>query len=287
MNAHTTFNAEQFKAATREQWDRHAKGWNNSGAQIRNWLCASTAAMLEMAEIGPGARVLDVAAGAGDQTLDIAQRVGASGSVLATDLSPAILEFAQANAQRAGHRNVETMVADGENLNVPEASFDAAVCRLGLMFFPEPGKGLRGIHRALKPGGRIATMVFSTPDRNPCVAILVSTALKHAGLPPRDPYQPGGLLSLGKPGLIDELFTQAGFSRVATTKVMAPFRLPSVKHYLDFVRTSASPIVQILARLGDAAKAAAWAEIEEKLAAFNTPNGWEGPNELLLTAGRR
>jgi len=287
MNAPKPLNAEQFKAGTREQWDRHAKGWNESSAQIRDWLRASTAAMLEMAEIGPGARVLDVAAGAGDQTLDIAQRVRTSGSVLATDLSPAILEFAKANAQRAGHRNVETMVADGENLNVPESSFDAAVCRLGLMFFPDPGKGLRCMHRALKPGGRIATMVFSAPDRNPCVAILVSTAMKHAGLPPRDPYQPGGLLSLGKPGLIDELFTQSGFSRVATTKVMAPFRLPSVKHYLDFVRTSASPIVQILERLDDAAKAAAWAEIEEKLSAFNTPNGWEGPNELLLTAGRR
>lgn len=287
MNTPAPLNAERFKAATREQWDRHAKGWNDSGAMIRDWLRTATAAMLEMAEVGAGARVLDVAAGAGDQTLDIAQRVGPAGSVLATDLSPAILEFAKANAQRAGHRNVEALAADGETLNVPEASFDAAVCRLGLMFFPDPGQGLRGMHRALKPGGRVATMVFSSPDKNPCVAILVSTALKHAGLPPRDPYQPGGLLSLGKPGLIDALFERAGFSRVATTKVMAPFRLPSVQHYLDFVRTSASPIVQILGRLDDAAKAAAWAEIEEKLAAFNTPDGWEGPNELLLTAGRK
>jgi len=130
-------------------------------------------------------------------------------------------------------------------------------------------------------------MVFSTPDKNPCVSILVSTAFKHAGLPPRDPYQPGGLLSLGKPGLIDELFQQAGFSRVATTKVMAPFRLPSVKGYLDFIRTSASPILQILGRLDEAARSAAWAEIESKLSAFNTPGGWEGPNELLLTIGRR
>ena len=286
MNA-APFDAEMFKAATREQWNRHAKGWNDQSAPIRNWLRQSTDAMLEMAKVGPGARVLDVAAGAGDQTLDIAERVGPSGHVLATDLSPDILTFATENARRAGYGHVETKAVDGENLKVAEATFDAAVCRLGLMFFPNPGQGLREMFQALKPGGMACTMVFSTPDKNPCVAVLVSTALKHAGLPPRDPYQPGGLLSLGKPGLIDELFQQAGFARVATTKVAAPFRLPSVADYLDFIRTSASPIVQLLNGLDDAAKDAAWAEIEAKLSAFNTPGGWEGPNELLLTVGQR
>jgi len=287
MNAVTPFDPEQFKAATRAQWDEHAQGWNDHSGQIGDWLRETTDAMLAMAEVGAGTRVLDIAAGAGDQTLAIARRVGATGSVLATDLSPAILAFANEKAQRAGYRNVETQAADGENLNVAEASFDAAICRLGLMFFPDPGKGLREMLRALKPGGRASTMVFSTPDKNPCVSILVATAFKHAGLPPRDPYQPGGLLSLGKPGLIDALFRQAGFARVATTAVMAPFRLPSVKDYLDFVRTSASPILQILGRLDETARDAAWAEIEAKLSAFNTPGGWEGPNELLLTVGRR
>jgi len=141
--------------------------------------------------------------------------------------------------------------------------------------------------RALKPGGRACTMVFSAPDQNPCVSILLSTAFKHAGLPPRDPYQAGGLLSLGKPGLTDELFRRAGFSQVASTTVAAPFRLPSVDHYLEFIRTSASPILQILGRLDEAARAAAWADIKDKLGVFTTPRGWEGPNELLLTLGRR
>jgi SAM-dependent methyltransferase len=281
------FSSDEFKAATRILWDRHAQGWNDSTAQIRDWLRDSTDAMLEMANIKRGARVLDVAAGAGDQTVDIAKRVGPDGFVLATDLSPAILAFAKDNATQAGFDNVETLAGDGETLAVPEASFHAAICRLGLMFFPDPGKGLRTMFQALKPGGMAATMVFSTPDKNPCVAILVSTALKHAGLPPRDPFQPGGLLSLGKPGLIDELFRQAGFSRVATTKVSAPFYLPSVGDYLDFIRTSASPVVQILDRLDVAARDAAWAEIEQKLSAFNAPTGWAGPNELLLTAGQR
>jgi ubiquinone/menaquinone biosynthesis C-methylase UbiE len=285
MNA--PFDQNAFKAATREMWDKHAKGWNDHSAQVRDWLREATDAMLAMAKVEVGARVLDVAAGAGDQTLDIAQRVGPAGAVLATDLSPAILEFAKDRARYAGYDNIETVAADGENLEVGEGAFDAAVCRLGLMFFPDPRQGLREMYRALKPGGRACTMVFSTPDKNPCVSILVSTAFKHAGLPPRDPYQPGGLLSLGKPGLVDELFQQAGFSRVATTKLTAPFRLPSLKDYLDFIRNSASPILQILGRLDAGAKKAAWAEIESKLSAFNTADCWEGPNELLLTIGQR
>ena len=276
-----------FKAAVREQWDRSAPGWNAHTAEIRAWLRPATDAMIDMAGIGPGDAVLDVAAGAGDQSLDIAQRVGPTGRVLATDLSPAILALAQANAHQAGHSNVQTLEADGEALPVPPASFDAVVCRLGLMFFPDPLQGLRAMQRALRTGGGICTVVFSRPERNPCIGLLMATALRHAGLPPRNPYQPGGLLSLGKPGLANELFQSAGFRQVATTALGAPFRLPTARHYLHFVRASASPIQQILGQLVPEAAEAAWADMEAQLAQFNTPGGWVGPNELLLTAAQR
>lgn len=278
---------QAFKAGMRKQWDVSAQGWNHHTAAIRAWLRQSTDAMLDMAGIGPGASVLDVAAGAGDQTLDIAQRVGPTGRVLATDLSPVILELARGNAQQAGLRNVQTLVADGEDLAVAPASFDATVSRLGLMFLPEPLKGLQGMHRALRPGGGICTVVFSRPERNPCLGILMATALKHAGLPARDPFTPGGLLSLGKPGLADELFRAAGFQDVASTALDAPFLLPTARHYLDFVRASASPIQQIVGRLSPEAADAAWADMEERLGVFTTASGWVGPNELLLTAARR
>jgi SAM-dependent methyltransferase len=278
---------ETFKRATLAQWEQAAPGWNDHTPQVRAWLQAATDAMLAMAGVRQGARVLDVAAGAGDQTLDIAHRVGPAGAVLATDLSPAILAFAKANADRAGYDNVETLVADAERLELPEASFDAAVCRLGLMLLPDPLQALCAMHRALKPGGGICSMVFSVPPANPCVAILMATALEHAGLPPRDPFQPGSLFSLGKPGAIDELFKAAGFADVATTKVQAPFRLPSAAAYLDFVRSSASPIQQILGGLDPARREAAWAAMEQRLKKFETAEGWVGPNELLLTAARR
>lgn len=275
------------KAAVRAQWDRCAQGWNDHTPAIRRWLAPATAAMLDMAAVRTDHHVLDVAAGAGDQTLDIARRVGKGGRVLATDLSPAILQLAKANAEREGLTQVETQVGDGEQLPVESGSFDAVVCRLGLMLFADPLQGLREMQRALRPGGGVCTLVFSAPEANPCIGILMRTALRHAGLPPLPPSRPGGLLSLGKRGLLDELFQAAGFREVATTTLDAPFRLPSVKHYIEFVRASASPIQQILGRLSAEAAQAAWDDIESQLSAFSTADGWVGSNELLLTAARK
>lgn len=286
MNTSAT-DRQAFKASVRSHWDAAARGWDAHSPAIRAWLRAPTDAMIAMAGVVEGARVLDVAAGAGDQTFDLAERVGPSGAVVATDLSPAIVARAHDRARRGGFRHVQCRVADGEDLQVDAGSFDAVVCRLGLMFFPEPLQGLREMHRALRPGGGVCTIVFSGPERNPCLTILMGTALRHAGLPARDPGAPGSLLSLGRPGRIDALFQEAGFRDVATTAMEAVFRMPSVDDYLDFVRSSASPILQILAGLGEVAAEAAWDDIRERLRAFDTPTGWEGPNELLITAARR
>jgi len=275
------------KQKTRAQWDEAAAGWDKHGPEIRAWLRAPTDAMLKMAGIGPGQTVLDVAAGAGDQTLDIAERVGADGAVVATDISEGILTHALGNAVRAGHANVQIHTADAEDLRLEAATFDAAVCRLGLMFLPNPLAGLQEIHRVLKPGGRFCGMVFAGPDVNPCLRILMATALRHAGLAPRDPFQPGGLVSLGKPGLMDGLMQRAGFRSVATTRMEVAFRLPTTADYLSFIKDAAGPILQILASLEGAARAAAWTDIETQLDVYQTADGWIGPNTLLLTAGQK
>ena len=283
----TLSNPEQFKEVTRQAWDRSASGWNLQTPAISHWLTPATTALMDAAGITAGMRVLDVAAGAGDQTLAIARRVGPEGHVLATDISRVILQFAKDNAQQAGLAQVETRVSDAEELAVETASFDAAVSRLGLMFCPDPVRALRQMHRAVKPGGHAAVLVFSEPQCNPCIGILMSTASTHAGLGPRDPFQPGGLLSLGKPGLLDTQFRQAGFIGVATARISAPFQLASAQDYLAFVRTAASPIVQILGALEPLAQEAAWADMQDRLDVFQTPVGWEGPNELLLATGQR
>ncbi|WP_372841844.1 class I SAM-dependent methyltransferase, partial [Phaeovulum sp.] len=275
--------ADNSQAAT--HWDKAAAGWDRHAPEIRNWLRVATDAMIEMAGINPGDTVLDVAAGAGDQTLDIARRVGTKGRVVASDISPGTLKHAFANVAAAGYQNVRIHCADAAQLGLEDAAFDAAVSRLGLMFLSDPLQGLREVLRVLKPGGRFCSIVFAGPESNPCLRILMSTAMRHAGKVPSDPFRPGGLVSLGKPGLIDALFNKAGFRAVATTRIDAPFRLPATKDYMAFVRDAAGPILQILAPLSEAARADAWADIAAELEVYQTENGWIGPNTLLLTSG--
>jgi ubiquinone/menaquinone biosynthesis C-methylase UbiE len=266
-------------------WDKAAAGWSRNSALVNAWLEQATVAMLAAAAIAPGDRVLDVAAGAGGQTLDVARRVGADGCVLATDISPRILALAADNLRAGGVRNVDTRVSDAQQLGLAGAGFDAAVCRLGLMFCERPGSALEGVAAALKPGGRFAALVFSRPQVNPCVAVLMATACRHAGLPPPSPFAPGSLFSLGEPGLMDKLMADAGFANVDVRELAAPMRLPGVSQYIDFIRSSGSPILQILAPLSAGAQAAAWADMAGELERFTGADGWEGPNALLLCSG--
>ncbi|MBA3909131.1 MAG: hypothetical protein C0524_04410 [Rhodobacter sp.] len=124
-------------------------------------------------------------------------------------------------------RRSQTGTRDGKCRSSEAARFDAAFCRLGLMFLPNPWAGLKEIHRALKSGGRFCSRVFTEPEVNPCLRMLMSAAMRQAGLAPRDPFQPGSQVSLGKPGLMDDLMQQAGFRSVATPWMKVPFRLPT------------------------------------------------------------
>ncbi len=268
--------------ASAKAWDAGAHGWNRHSHIIHTWLEEATAAMLDSARIAQGRKVLDIAAGAGDQTLDIARRVGPQGHVLATDISATILLLAAENARAASLGNVATQVADAQALGLSGANFDAAVCRLGLMFCHAPLDALTQARAALRPGGRFSAVVFSQPQHNPCIGLMMSTALRHAGLPPRSPYSPGSLLSLGESGLLASLLQTAGFIGIEVHAIAAPFRLPTSRDYVDFVRTSGTPIMEILATLPPAAQRDAWDDMTEQLDVFATPTGWVGPNELLL-----
>jgi ubiquinone/menaquinone biosynthesis C-methylase UbiE len=270
-----------------QAWDAAAAGWDRHSRLIRTWLLAPTADMLDAAGVRAGSRVLDVAAGAGDQSLDIAARVGLSGRLLITDLSAGILALAEHKLCAAGFTQLEVMHADAQQLQLPGAGFDAAVCRLGLMFCTSPLLALQGIHETLVPGGRFSGLVFAGPECNPCIATLGATAMRHAGLVSESPFKPGRLMSLGQPGLMHSLLAAAGFTKIDVRALDAPMRLPSLKHYLDFVQTAGLPIMAILAPLPEAVQAAAWQDIEAQLLRFNSADDWVGPNELLLCTATR
>jgi len=286
-NTPPAFDPDKFRQTTRAQWESAAEAWDRWAPLLSRWLGPSTEVMLDMARVSAETRVLDVAAGAGEQTLAAARRAGATGRVLATDISPTILTYAQQAARRAGLANVETKELDGERHDqLAEGSFDAAISRVGLIYFPDQQRALRGIRHALREGGRFAAVVYSTPDRNGFFSVPVGIIRRRANLGPPLPGQPGPF-SLGGDGVLAKALEQAGFRDVEVRRVDSPVRLPSAAECVRFERESFGALHQMMASLDENARAETWQEIEAALRKFQSDAGFVGPCEMLVGAGTR
>ena len=282
-----TFDPVAFKTTTRAQWQDAAEAWHRWGAFLGTWLGPATEAMIEMAGITEGSRVLDVAAGAGEQSLRVAERAGPTGHVLVTDIAPNLLELAARDAAAAGLTQVETRELDGEELEaLPAESFDAVVSRVGLIYFPDQQRALRGMLHALRPGGRISAVVYSTPEANAFFSIPVRIIRARAGLPAPLPGQPGPF-SLGGPGVLAETLERAGCADVEVRSVPSPVELPSAAECVRFERESFGALHQMMRTLSEAEQAETWAQIEEELGQFEDESGFSGPCEMLVGAGSR
>ena len=228
--------------------------------------------------------MLDLAAGDGDQTLAAARRVGSNGYVLATDIAPNFVTFVAQAARSAGLQNVESGVMDGENLALEDASFDAVISRLGLMYFPDLHQSLRDIKRVLKPGGRVSMIVFSTAERSPFFSIPVSIIRRHAQLSPPPPGQPGPF-SLGAAGHLEDTIREGGFTDVETRLVSAPVRMASAAECLRWRKETSGTLQQMLRGMNETETLDVWKEIEAEFNKFEGPNGFVSPCELIVAVG--
>ena len=250
-----------------------AMGWRRSSAARAQLLAPLTERMLDLAQVGVGHRVLDVAAGTGEQTLAAARRVGPTGAVIATDIAAQMLALAAEAAAQAGLRNVETRVVDARDLDLEPESFDAAISRLALMLIPERARALEGIHRALKPGKKFAALVLATAD--------------ESRLAPQAPFDDPGLFALGDPAVLAAAYWDAGFSQVAVEAAPLQRRLPSLAVAVQTVRDMLPEVDKLLTHATAAERAAAWAEIEGALRQFKSADEIVTPQTFLIGVGTK
>ena len=282
-----TFDPDQYKTTTRQQWEDYAEGWATWAPLLEEWLGDATRSMLDMAGVTAGSSVIDVAAGAGGQSIAAARRVGDTGHVLATDLSPTILTYAEKVAADAGLDNLSTRELDGERLTELDAgSFDAAISRVGFIYFPDRLAALAGIRHALRDGGKFATITYSTAAANEFFSIPVKLIREAANLPAPAPGQPGPF-SLADPEVLTAELTEAGFHDIEVEVVDAPVRLPSAAECVRFERESFGALHQMLGSLDPDAREQVWTDMEAELKQFETPGGFVGPCELVIAGATR
>lgn len=275
---------EALRADARRSWEGAAAGWAKWDALIAGWMPPGTEALMEMAGVAPGRRLLDLACGAGSQTLIAAGRVGQAGSVVASDISRAMLGQVAARAAAAGLANVTTLEGAAEELALEPATFDAAICRLGLMLFAEPGRALAAVRPALKPGGRMAALVFTTAEKNPFMAAPRAIARRLAGMAPPPPDAPGAF-TLGGPGTLAGLFAAAGYADYRERRVAIEVRLAAPGEGIRLMLEASGSYRALLADCAEAVQEAILAEVAAFLSGFETAEGLRLPGEVMVGAG--
>ena len=280
------FDAAKYKNTQREQWNKDGAAWRRWNPTLDRWYGDMTRQMLDLADVQPGQRVLDIAAGAGEPAVSAAERVGPEGYVLATDISEGIVELARQVAAEKGLAQIETRAMDGENLDLPDDSFDVVLCRLGLMYMPQPVTALREWRRTLKVGGRVAVIVFSTPERNSWGAVPAAIIRRRAQIPAPLPGQPGPF-SLGGAGVLESIFRQAGFGNPEVCTLHVPHKMHNAAEYVQVAREAFGAFNAMMAQLSAPERDSVWDEIESSMRGFESPAGFEVPGECFIASATK
>jgi SAM-dependent methyltransferase len=203
--------------------------------------------LIELAEIKPGSRVLDIATGIGEPAITAARRVGSNGNVLATDISPQMLSIAKQRARSLGLQNViEFKEGDIETIELPSSTFDAVLCRWGLMFLPDLKAGLSNIYRSLKPSGHFAAAVWASPDQATLSATTMNIVMKETNSKPPSPGTPGPF-SLSDENSLKNSFVISGFKNLSIERMNVSFDFDSPDDFTTFITETAGPLQKMLA----------------------------------------
>lgn len=278
---------EQMSEVLRE-WTENASAWQKHSATIRTMFTPLTEAIIEEAGITAGQRVLDVAGGPGEPSLTIAETVGPTGFVMCTDAVAGMVAAAEAEAKLRGLTNVEFRQCVAETLPYADNAFDAVVCRLGAMFFPDVPAALREMLRVLKPGGRLCFVVWAKTEVNPFTYVVTNVISRYVQSPPASPDEPGNAFRFAESGKLVGLLAQAGATDVRERELNFHIAAPiTAEQFWDMRSETSGTLREKLATLpGDQARRVA-AEVLEGVREF-FPNGQMSfPAQMLVISGRK
>ena len=264
--ASSTFDPNQFKTDQRQDWDSVAQGWKTWWEPIQIGAQKLSRRLVELAKIKSRQRVLDIATGIGEPAMTAAKAVGASGQVMATDISGQMLAIAKERAASLGMQEIiEFKEGDAENLELQSSSFDAALCRWGLMLLPNLDRALIKVHRSLVQGGRFAAAVWADAPKVPIISLamrIIGEQVQVAALLPGTPNP----FSLADTKRLRNYFGEAGFRDVHIETVIVRFEFASGEDYSHYCQAVSAPARMALSKETEEKKEDIWRKVAEEAA---------------------
>ncbi len=242
-------------------------------APVREWMVQALAAR-------PGQTVLELAAGVGDTGFEVAPIVGPQGSVISTDLSPAMVDAARRRGGELGLENVDYRVTDAERIELEPDSVDGVLCRYGYMLMADPAAALADTRRVLRRDGRLVLAVWGPPERNPFFTLVAGILVNSGHIEAPDPRAPG-IFSMASEERTTALLKRAGFAEVRTDEVPVRFAFGDAGEYLRFVADTAGPIAIALRDLTDDERTRTKSQLEDACGNFAVDGGYELPGVTL------
>lgn len=278
---------DEARRRSLETWSEMAPGWQRMGDYI--WKESRHVGEWLASEIDPrpGQTILDVAAGPGDTGFVAAKLVGDSGRVISTDFSLEMVEVARARAKQLGISNAEFKVLDAENMDLPDETADAVVCRWGFMLMQDPQAALNECWRVLRAGGRFSCSVWGRPEDNPWVT-LTGMVMTQQGHPPQgDPFGPGGMFSMADNDRIREMLEQAEFSEIKIEDIPVRWTFQDFEEFWMFCTELAGAIAVTIKGLPDDEMGKLQTALEEALEPFRSGDGYAMPGVAICASASK
>ena len=284
----SSISSEEFKAAQRAGWNSVAPGWRKWWAMFEDGAQALSDRLVELAEIKPHHRVLDIATGIGEPALTAARKVRPNGQVIGTDISSEMVAIARERAKEVGLDAVAVFEdIDAENYLYPSSSFNAVISRWGLMFLPNLTSTLQKIRATLVPDGILSAAVWSVPDKAPVLMLALRTAAQKIGLPPPGAGSPGPF-KLADTITLENSFIEAGFRNIKIETVNLRFRFNSSNDFVNFHRAINAPIHGMLKNQPIERQEEVWKGIADAAKAYCGNTGIMSlDNEVICVSGQR
>jgi ubiquinone/menaquinone biosynthesis C-methylase UbiE len=268
-------------------WRESAVYWQKHLGTIRTMFQPVTQALVDEACIVEGQHVLDVAGGSGEPSLTLAEIVGPAGSVTCTDVVAEMVNAAKSEAQRRKITNVTFQECAADSLPFDSKSFDAVVCRLGAMFFPDPLAALREMLRVTKEGGAISLAVWDKSELNPFSYAITNVIARHFDGSPGDSNTPGAF-RFAQSGTLAGLLKEAGATDVKERALNFHIAAPiSPRGFWEMRSETSGTLREKLATASVNQRELVAQEAQAAVREFFPNNHMNFPAQMIIVSGAR